>query len=63
MTRTIFGTAVGLILGLVVVLVGFGQMLIVGLFALIGWAVAKVLGRELDLSALSSIGQQRRSTR
>lgn len=63
MTRTIFGTAVGLILGLVVVLVGFGQMLIVGLFALIGWAVAKVLGRELDLSALSSIGQQRRSPR
>jgi hypothetical protein len=63
MTRTVVGTAVGLILGLVVVLVGFGQMLIVGLFALAGWAVAKVLGGELDLGALSSFGQQRRSTR
>ncbi|NUR70363.1 MAG: DUF2273 domain-containing protein [Hamadaea sp.] len=63
MTRTIVGTSVGLILGLVVVLVGFGQMLIVALFALGGWAVAKALGGELDLGALGSFGQQRRSPR
>lgn len=60
MSRTVVGTALGLILGLVVVLVGFGQMLIVALFTLIGWAVAKVLSGEFDLGNLN-FGQQRRS--
>jgi hypothetical protein len=62
-TKTMFGGAVGLVLGLVVVLVGFGQMLIVALFGIIGWAIAKVLAGELDLGNLSSIGQQRRTPR
>jgi type IV secretory pathway TrbD component len=62
-TKTMFGGAVGLVLGLVVVLVGFGQMLIVALFGIIGWAVAKALVGELDLGNLSSIGQQRRTPR
>jgi hypothetical protein len=62
MTRTIFCTAIGLILGLVVVLEGFGQMLIVALFTAIGWLVAKVLNGEIDLGNLN-MGQQRRSPR
>jgi len=50
MTRTIFGTAVGLALGFAVAFGSFGQMCLVGLFALIGYGVAKVLAGEVDLS-------------
>ncbi len=62
MSRTLIGAAIGLILGLVVVLVGFWQMLVVGLFTLIGWAVAKVISGELDLGSLN-LSPQRRSPR
>lgn len=50
MTRTYMGIVVGLILGLAFVLGSFGDMLIVALFAIIGFVVAKVLDGELDLS-------------
>ena len=50
MTRTFMGILIGLILGLAFVLGGFGDMLIVALFAAIGYVVAKVLDGELDLS-------------
>jgi hypothetical protein len=39
---------VGLILGLALVLDGFGSMLIVALAGFIGWVVAKVLEGEID---------------
>ncbi|WP_027341296.1 DUF2273 domain-containing protein [Hamadaea tsunoensis] len=62
MNRTTVGAAIGLILGLVVVLVGFWQMLVVALFTVIGWAVAKVVSGELDLGDLN-LSLQRRSPR
>ena len=50
MTRTFMGILIGLILGLAFVLGSFGDMLIVALFAIIGYVVAKVLEGDLDLS-------------
>lgn len=41
---------VGLALGLALAFGSFGQMLIVALFAVIGFIVAKVLDGDLDLS-------------
>jgi hypothetical protein len=50
MTRTTaIGIVVGLALGLALVIGNFGDMLIVALFAAIGFIVAKVLEGELDL--------------
>jgi hypothetical protein len=51
MTRTAFGTVIGLTLGLVVVFGNFGLMLVVALFGIIGFVVARVLEGELDLGA------------
>jgi hypothetical protein len=50
MTRTTFGIIVGLALGLTVAFGSFGQMLIVALFAVVGYIVAKLLDGDLDLS-------------
>lgn len=50
MTRTMLGTIVGLILGLALAFGTFGQMLIVALFAAIGFVIAKVLDGDIDLS-------------
>jgi ABC-type sulfate transport system permease component len=60
MTRTFLGTVVGLALGFALAFGSFGQMLIVALFALIGFVVAKVLDGDLDLSQYVS---GRRSSR
>jgi hypothetical protein len=49
MTRTTLAIAVGLALGLALAFGSFGQMLIVALFALIGFVVAKILDGDLDL--------------
>lgn len=50
MTRTTIGTVVGLVLGLALAFGSFGQMLIVALFAAIGFVIAKVLDGDIDLS-------------
>ncbi len=50
MTRTALGTVIGLALGLALAFGSFGQMLIVALFAAVGFIVAKVLEGDLDLS-------------
>lgn len=51
MTRTTtLGIVIGLALGLALAFGSFGQMLIVALFAIIGFVVAKVLDGDLDLS-------------
>ncbi len=50
MTRTTVGVVIGLALGLAPAFGSFGQMLIVALFAVIGFVVAKVLEGDLDLS-------------
>jgi hypothetical protein len=49
MTRTTAGVVIGLALGLALAFGSFGQMLIVALFAVIGFVVAKVLEGDLDL--------------
>lgn len=55
MTRTTaIGIVVGLALGLAVAFGNFGDMLIVALFAVIGFVVAKVVDGELDLGSYLS---------
>ena len=60
MTRTTLGIVIGLALGLALAFGSFGQMLIVALFAAVGFVVAKVLDGDLDLSPYLS---RRRSGR
>lgn len=59
-TRTTLAVITGLALGLTVAFGGFGQMLIVALFAAIGYTVAKVLDGDIDLAPYLS---QRRAGR
>ncbi|HEY1318811.1 MAG TPA: hypothetical protein VGF32_01130 [Streptosporangiaceae bacterium] len=54
MTRTTVGVVIGLALGLALAFGSFGQMLVVALFAVIGFVVAKVLEGDLDLGAYLS---------
>ena len=49
MTRTALGVVIGLALGLALAFGSFGQMLIVALFTVTGFVVAKVLQGDLDL--------------
>ncbi|GAA2367594.1 hypothetical protein Cme02nite_28660 [Catellatospora methionotrophica] len=63
MSQSMYGTAVGLVLGTVLVFAGFGPMLLVALFGLAGWTVAKVLAGELDPTRFGSNVTQRRSPR
>jgi ABC-type sulfate transport system permease component len=50
MTRSTIGILVGIALGFAVAFGSFGQMLIVALFTVIGFVVAKVLDGGVDLS-------------
>jgi hypothetical protein len=59
MTRITLGIVVGLALGFAVAFGSFGQMLIVALFAIIGYVVAKVLEGDVDLIPYLS-GRRRR---
>ncbi|MEV4534158.1 hypothetical protein AB0J82_10035 [Asanoa sp. NPDC049518] len=43
MTKTIFGTAIGIALGFAVAFGNFGDLALVGLFALVGYGVTKVI--------------------
>jgi hypothetical protein len=55
MTRTTaIGVLAGLALGLAVAFGNFGDMLIVALFGVIGFVVAKVVDGELDLGSYLS---------
>ena len=60
MNRTALATLTGLVLGLALVFGSFGDMLIVGLFGLIGYVIAKVLDGELDVQGWLSRGRYRR---
>jgi hypothetical protein len=53
-TRTILGTVVGLALGFAVVFASFADMLLVALFAAIGYVVAKVVEGDIHLARYSS---------
>lgn len=52
MQRSVVGLFTGLLLGLVLVLRDFGDMLVVALFGAIGYLVMKVVEGELDLGEL-----------
>jgi hypothetical protein len=51
MVRTIFGTAVGIALGFAVAFGNFGDMAIVGAFAIVGYVISKVLAGQTDFGA------------
>ncbi|CAN5232060.1 hypothetical protein BH24ACT1_BH24ACT1_07190 [soil metagenome] len=52
MQPTVVGLFTGLVLGLVLVLRDFGDMLVVALFGALGYVVMKVVQGELDLGEL-----------
>jgi hypothetical protein len=56
------GLLLGAILGLALILEGFGEMLVVGLVALVGWIVARVMEGELDLSEFLGGGRKDRNS-
>lgn len=60
MQAPIVGLFVGLILGLALIIDGFAEMLLVALFGLIGYIVAKVARGELDLGQYLGGTTQRR---
>lgn len=51
MTKTIFGTAIGIALGFAVAFGNFGDLALVGLFALVGYGVTKVVTGRIDVGA------------
>ncbi len=63
MQTTTVGLFVGLILGLVLVLEGFGAMLVVAFFGVLGYLTPKVIDGELDLSELLGGPANRSTTR
>ena len=60
MNRPALATVTGLVLGLALVFGSFGDMLIVGLFGLIGYVIAKVIDGDLDVQGWLSRGRYRR---
>jgi hypothetical protein len=60
MNRPALATITGLVLGLALGFGNFGDMLIVGLFGLIGYVIAKVLDGDLDVQGWLSRGRYRR---
>ena len=63
MQTTTIGLFVGLILGLALVLEGFGSMLVVAFVGALGYLTAKVLEGELDLSEYLGGPANRRMSR
>ena len=60
MSNTALGTVVGLVLGLVIAFGTFGQMLIVALFGVLGFVIAKIVAGELDLTPYVSGRREQR---
>jgi len=57
------GLFLGAILGFALIVEGFGEMLIVALFAAIGWLVASVLSGSVDLADVLNAQRDRSSGR
>jgi hypothetical protein len=57
------GLFLGAILGFALIVEGFGEMLIVALFAAIGWLVASVLSGTVDLGEMLTAQRQRNAGR
>lgn len=60
MNRSTLGTLVGLALGFALAFGDFGKMLVVALFAAVGFVIAKILDGDLDLSQYVSGGRSSR---
>jgi hypothetical protein len=63
MRTTHVGLFLGAILGFALIVEGFGEMLIVALFAAIGWLVAGVLSGSVDLGDVLNAQRQRNAGR
>lgn len=63
MQSTTVGLFVGLILGLALVLEGFGAMLVVGFLGVVGYLTPKVVDGEIDLSEYLGGSADRRASR
>ncbi len=50
MRNSTVGILLGAFLGYVLVVADFSDMLVVALFALVGWVVARVIAGDLDLA-------------
>ena len=57
------GLFLGAILGFALIVEGFGEMLIVALFAGLGWLIASVLAGTIDLSEVLSNQRDRNAGR
>jgi hypothetical protein len=57
------GLFLGAILGFALIVEGFGEMLIVALFAALGWLVASVLSGSIDLGEVLSSQRDRSAGR
>ena len=57
------GLLFGAILGFALIVEGFGEMLIVALFAGLGWLVASVLSGSIDLGEVLSTQRDRSAGR
>jgi uncharacterized membrane protein len=49
MSTALIGVIIGLVFGVVMVWVGVGQAFLVLFFGLLGWVIAKIAAREIDL--------------
>lgn len=52
MTTSRFALVIGLVLGVVATFGGFGYLIVVAVFAVIGWGVGLVLEGKLDLQSM-----------
>ncbi|MEO7751904.1 MAG: hypothetical protein ABIS35_00675 [Terracoccus sp.] len=60
MTTSRFALVIGLVLGVVATFGGFGYLIIVAVFAAIGWGVGLVLEGKVDVRSLLGSATDRR---
>ncbi len=60
MTTSRFALVIGLVLGAVATFGGFGYLIIVAVFAAVGWGVGLVLEGKLDLQSMLGSATDRR---
>ncbi len=60
MTTSRFALVIGLVLGVVATFGGFGYLIIVAVFAAVGWGVGMVLEGKVDLGSVLGSATDRR---
>jgi hypothetical protein len=60
MTTSRFALVIGLVLGVVATFGGFGYLVIVAVFAAVGWGVGLVLEGKIDLQSVLGSATDRR---